>query len=968
MGWALGGFGLLVVLLIVAGAAVVVCRRCGVQWQCGARDAWIVCEEWRRKVAWLWAPREEKVGLVKAQQPTGCHAMMMPGLYRQSSTTSSQYIMHSDSDLRLDAQGAFTRFEAVDRDLHPPSSALGMPGVTLHETQKRIERQLPMSSESSSASSKTRATRMPPQQATPPPRATARPRPSPLRPASTVDYLRLRECEPTPPTPPPPPSLGKLGRHQQQRGMFVFSDDGSPSPPPLPPPPLPPPPPPPPPPPRAPDALAVALAHAEILGRSGYGEDAQLRLEHGLHGIPRIPTHNPFAEEEESPEAAAAAPPRQHRIRYSVQGAVLSDSLFDEDDDGGDTSPPYGSYDIVQHEAARDLDSIFASPTRPSTESLMRRLPSSRNLRDLDRITRYIQSLPDSADFYDDEAASDEPASSAAPPPPPPPPAPPDKADQEPTTGERIFKALRAVTSQSYIDASEFYNSILSSAQHVQSLAFSARGGDAEEADEEEDEKDEEEEEGEEEEDDDEEENPGFANLAASETQQPQPPPRKSSADLYSAELNQAAQRTAQEVYKSLQDPPASPLLLKDAEQQAYSAYLQADPSFTRTSEDIFKSLEQRRKSVLSDVLELEACESERRRNSQELLSALEEVQMKRRLSQLFDEQPLDEVLLGGAARRGSLDSLLQDVEDLASLRRAVSCESVCSDTSVSLSEEARVVGLVCVGLEHDRYPNFNGDSDLIVSVLEARDLVAPDGRAAVNTFAKVCLLPDRDNFAHTRLYKDTNSPSYQEKFYFSLNGPPLGRTLLVEVFSYELPSNGRLPAEASPLGEAQLGLSPSPRPPATTWLPLVCPATPRPVLGELMFSLSYLPTAERLTLVVVKARNLRGAAETPGDFFVKVYLLQQGKKLHKKRTTIKRGEKSPIFNEAIVFGVQAHALQNVQLRLTVAEVSSDVSTKAYAVGHVIVGATAPGRALSHWRQMLASLRRPVAMWHPLRK
>lgn len=61
-------------------------------------------------------------------------------------------------------------------------------------------------------------------------------------------------------------------------------------------------------------------------------------------------------------------------------------------------------------------------------------------------------------------------------------------------------------------------------------------------------------------------------------------------------------------------------------------------------------------------------------------------------------------------------------------------------------------------------------------------------------------------------------------------------------------------------------------------------------------------------------------------------------------------------------------ASQNIQLRMTVAEVSGDLSTKAYSVGHVIVGATTSGRSLAHWRQMLAALRRPVAMWHPLRK
>lgn len=90
------------------------------------------------------------------------------------------------------------------------------------------------------------------------------------------------------------------------------------------------------------------------------------------------------------------------------------------------------------------------------------------------------------------------------------------------------------------------------------------------------------------------------------------------------------------------------------------------------------------------------------------------------------------------------------------------------------------------------------------------------------------------------------------------------------------------LAGEACLSGEATLRLGPAPRPPATTWLPLISPALPVPQLGELMFSLSYLPTAERLTLVVVKARNLRGnrSLDTtksgdviPGDFFVKVHI-----------------------------------------------------------------------------------------------
>lgn len=44
---------------------------------------------------------------------------------------------------------------------------------------------------------------------------------------------------------------------------------------------------------------------------------------------------------------------------------------------------------------------------------------------------------------------------------------------------------------------------------------------------------------------------------------------------------------------------------------------------------------------------------------------------------------------------------------------------------------------------------------------------------------------------------------------------------------------------------------------PLTTWLQLSDSRNNCTSWGDLMFSLSYLPTAERLTVVVVKARSL---------------------------------------------------------------------------------------------------------------
>lgn len=58
--------------------------------------------------------------------------------------------------------------------------------------------------------------------------------------------------------------------------------------------------------------------------------------------------------------------------------------------------------------------------------------------------------------------------------------------------------------------------------------------------------------------------------------------------------------------------------------------------------------------------------------------------------------------------------------------------------------------------------------------------------------------------------------------------------------------------------------------------------------------------------------------------------------------------------------------LQTINLRVTVSEAAVD-GGHALNIGHVIVGSQSTGKSLTHWNQMLTSLRKPIAMWHPLR-
>ncbi|XP_015116872.1 uncharacterized protein LOC107041029 [Diachasma alloeum] len=982
-GWIVTTLGIVLGIVIVV--TLVLYRRYCIGWPWGARNIWSVCEEWRQRLSWLWAPREEKVGLVKAQYPT---AQTIPGLYRQSGNTS-QNLLHSDSDLRLDAQGAFTRFEAVDRDLHPPLST---------------------------------GSAIPPQplRPAPQPRPTARPRPSPLQAPTAADHLRMQQAGPGPLTPPPIPRAP--GSHRTN-GPSVFSFQN-----------------------EIPKTYSSyktpndqPLLHLENRNHT-IAENIQMRP-YSLQDsyVSRMTRDSAFAPYELPQEAS--------QFRYLGSRTENDPTMNTEDSRSVSSYPGYDFSQKTHHQVRQHIrndsrgtsssfnltncnnttqaimESIYGpqvvttllhntqnygnevlrktetpqnielTPFRRSTfpDDLAYGLHANTKAQGLQRVSQYIQSLPDlpmyepmndQTDDRDesmyshlegrvDDGRSVIPSGNELTPSPVPPPAPPDPPNplnihrkNEPTTGERIFSALRSVTSQSYIDASEFYNSVLSSAQQVPKLTFpgmtrsSIQLADTNTSNNLQDETGE-----------------YYGDVES--TALSIDGSRRGS-DLYSPELNLKAHQTAQQVYNSLQDPPASPLLLKDLDQEPYP-YM-SDPSFTRTSEDIFNSLEQRRKSMerlngIHEFVEMEINDTQRQKNAHDWFAVLEEVHMKRRLSQSIEDAfscytgtEIDDGNTG--SRRESQGPEPEPPPDEANLKRAISCESVCSDTSVVLGdiEDVTVVGHICVGLEYERWGGRGADieGDLAASVLEARDLITPDGQPAQDTLVRACLLPDRQTHVQTRLYRGSPSPSYQEKFLFPLDGGPIGRTLLLEIFSVDIGMGGGV----SLLGEASLKLGPAARPPATTWLPVVSPAVPVPHLGELMFSLSYLPTAERLTLVVVKARNLRGADAVPGDFFVKVYLLQQGKKVHKKKTSCKRGEKSPTFNEAMIFNVPAHALQTIQLRLTVAESTNDqlANSKAESIGHVIIGATATGKSLAHWRQMLASLRHPVVMWHPLRK
>ncbi|XP_030569342.1 uncharacterized protein LOC115768785 [Drosophila novamexicana] len=340
-------------------------------------------------------------------------------------------------------------------------------------------------------------------------------------------------------------------------------------------------------------------------------------------------------------------------------------------------------------------------------------------------------------------------------------------------------------------------------------------------------------------------------------------------------------------------------------------------------------------------------------------------------------------ISLGLGRRNSSQMSLDGSIEGIH-LEHGISCDSVNSDASSLCLDQldqpyTQITGYLCVGLQYDKHNSNSGQNEeedqleLTVSVLEAKGLICPlsMGLDSLDTFVRIYLVPDHAGGMQTKVVQSTLTPAYNESFNFRLKRQAGRHSLWFHLYH-----NG--PAHTL-IGEAEMEIGEMARP-ITTWIPLSDSRKCNARWGELMFSLSYLPTAERLTIVVVKARNLKldldleaeqqqqqqsPTAAAVQHVFVKVYLLNNDKMVLKKRTSLKRKDRCPIFNESMIFSVPPQGLTTVQLRLTVFGVTDN---GIVPLGHVIAGSCAVGKGLRHWHQMLSSLRKPVAMWHVLRR
>ncbi|XP_063368287.1 synaptotagmin-4 [Cydia amplana] len=263
-----------------------------------------------------------------------------------------------------------------------------------------------------------------------------------------------------------------------------------------------------------------------------------------------------------------------------------------------------------------------------------------------------------------------------------------------------------------------------------------------------------------------------------------------------------------------------------------------------------------------------------------------------------------------------------------------------------------------------------NEKNALVVSVVSCQGLPGREP-AGPDPYVKLQLLPDKQHKVKTRVVRKTRCPVYDEDFTFYGLAPHQlpAITLHFVVLSFDRYSRDEIIGEVvAPLSTLQLQSGEA--------MALCREIQPRSLKmrsvgrGEVLVSLCWQPAAARLTVVLLKARNLPKMDVTGlADPYVKMYLLYNGQRIAKKKTHVKKRTLNPVFNESFVFEVPAApnaALDHVALELLVLD--WDRVTKNEVIGRLELGANGAGSARHHWREVQAAPRRQIADWHKLKE
>ncbi|KAJ8029816.1 Synaptotagmin-4 [Holothuria leucospilota] len=285
-------------------------------------------------------------------------------------------------------------------------------------------------------------------------------------------------------------------------------------------------------------------------------------------------------------------------------------------------------------------------------------------------------------------------------------------------------------------------------------------------------------------------------------------------------------------------------------------------------------------------------------------------------------------------------------------------------EATEDLGEERQNMGILNLSIEYNNEKNV-----FIVTIHRASYLPAKDPQSGTSDpYIKLCLLPEKKHKVKTRVLRKTLNPVYEETFtFYGLAYNQLqGITLHFIVMSFDRFSRDDVIGEVVvPLANVDLS---GPEVNMTREIKQRVPRLSKSQgRGEILVSLCHQPAANRLTVVVLKAKNLPKMDVTGlADPYVKINMLYGNQRMAKKKTRLKKRTLNPVFNESFLFDIPQEGLEDISLEFQVLD--HDRVTKNEVIGRLEIGPSCEAETSQslHWQEVLQNPRKQIAEWHKL--
>lgn len=280
-------------------------------------------------------------------------------------------------------------------------------------------------------------------------------------------------------------------------------------------------------------------------------------------------------------------------------------------------------------------------------------------------------------------------------------------------------------------------------------------------------------------------------------------------------------------------------------------------------------------------------------------------------------------------------------------------------------------ISLLLTHLKQESDANNQVAAKLAISVESVTDLPSREYRAHCDPWVSVTVLRDRRSlrrrppasiaYFRTKTIRHAHNPFYSQTFVADLQKNEIKDvSVRFTVMDQDRHTGPReIGRSVVSLKEAKQTVQEPERSTLTLFL-----STPKPDNGEIQFGLSYLPTAQRLSISLVKATNLRFDKEdkTCSDKKINPYaklmlFSQSGRLVKKKKSSVKYENKDPVFDETINFEAEPGQLDTHTLMIIILSKQQQEEVEGMCEGVIGVDLDSSDQE-SYYRFNLSSLDR----------